>query len=207
MGSDTTLDERRNVKKLIVMSGTSGAGKSTIAEVVRDLTGASIVSVREHYEQFLVPRYLGAQGLPPQCSSRELHMAAADWVYEQDPAGYVKMLLKDVALDDRTIIESLRIIGDLTHVREEYPHAQFIHVHADTETRVSRKLRGYDPLLQGKSIDEVERQLQYEWDHFRLEDSVAFLRSVDAVGINTTGYYEGRLPPGTLWKIQNHVSP
>jgi len=189
-------------QKLIVISGPSGAGKTTIAKEIEAMTGAKIISVRSHYKNYLVPAYLKANGLQPNGFSKEITIQAADWIYKEDPAGYAKQLLKDAPINRNTIIESLRIKDDLEYLEELHPDMKIIYIYADKMTRIRRKIISGDEFVKGKTEQEVRDMIEYEWEHYDQESTKEFIRGNGSLIIDTSGFYGGSLPPDLIPRIK-----
>jgi len=173
--------------KIIILSGPSASGKSTTAKIIRELIGEKIYSIRDHYNNFLVPEYFMATGRNEKIS-RALHIEIADWMYSKDPSSHAKKFLRDNSItsdDNNVILESFRIKGDLEYFLSKYSSAKFIHIYADFETRLSRKLLLKDELY-SKNIDEVRQMLIFEWDHFKLGETMDYMKKIGALMIDTT---------------------
>jgi len=171
----------------IILAGPSAAGKSTVARIISQMTGYKIYSIRNHYNSYLIPRFLEARGLSNENMTKELHYKAADWVYEKDRAAYAKMFINDLFPPEESIFESFRLRGDLEYLHNKYPSALFIHVYAEKEIRLSRKLKIQDPLYStAKSLQKIEQLLTYEWEHFKLQDSMNYLSQIGAVMLDTS---------------------
>lgn len=175
--------------KPIIICGPSASGKSTIAKIISEQTGYEIYSVRDHYNNYLVPRYIFEHNFSQKEITRELHHKIADWVYAEIPDAYAKTFLSDIKPCDEGIFESFRLQGDLEHLHIKYPNALFIHAYAELDVRVKRKANSHDKLYSNtKNVQDIRNLLKYEWEHYKLQESMKYLLSIGAVLIDTSEF-------------------
>ena len=178
--------------RLSLLFGGIGVGKTTASKYLQKKYECSIVSVREHYKKFIVPRFLKSSTYAEQKEKlngvgfKELTFAAGDWIYSLGDLEYMKAFLEDEFIlkssNNCYVIDGLRLIQDAKYLYENFKgKVKLVVIDLPFEERVLRSSVGKEI-----SSEVAIRRIEYEEKQYLLGLSRDYILGNGAVVIDNS---------------------